>query len=99
MRDLSSRTGRWVLLAGAALLVAGCSGSEDADNAVDANALDANLLLDQPLNDASAMESAANAIEPETTNAGEAGNASEMLGETRGGDTGGNVIESNTSAM
>ena len=51
------------VLAGTALLAAGCGGRDDA-NVNTANELGSNLLLDQPMNDASAMESAANATTP-----------------------------------
>jgi hypothetical protein len=103
MRDLGTGRARLAIVLAAALAIAGCSGSEQATNAADANTLDANLLLDQPANDASAMDSAVNAIEPVATNNGvenDATNASgDVLGETSGGDTGGNTVEGNISAM
>jgi hypothetical protein len=99
MRDLLGAGRGWTLALGAALLVAGCGGGEDATNAAEANALDANLMLELPINDASAMESAANATDPVFTNAGEDGNAADMVGETEGGDTGGNSADRNASAM
>ena len=85
----------WTIVAGAALLVAGCGTGDDTANLADANALDANLMLDEPGNDASAMESAVNATEPVEANSSEGGN--DLLGEARDGDTGGNRIESNAS--
>ena len=51
------------ILAGTALLAAGCGGREDA-NVNTTNELGSNLLIDQPMNDASAMESAANVTTP-----------------------------------
>ncbi len=99
MRDLSTRKIGLALLAGAVLLVGGCGGDE-ATNTADANTLDANLLLDQPANDASALESAANASEPVVTDTGNQGtDATEILGNTSGGDTGGNTVGGNVSAM
>ena len=95
MPNLSKRGAGWAMVAGAALLAAGCGTGDDAANRADANALDANLMLEEPGNDASAMESAVNATEPVVANASEGGN--DVLGETRGGDTGGNTIESNAS--
>ena len=97
MPNLSKRGAGWAMVAGAALLAAGCGTGDDAANRADANALDANLMLEGPGNDASAMESAVNATEPVAVNSSEDGNASDVLGETRGGDTGGNTIESNAS--
>lgn len=99
MRDLGTRTARLAIVLGAALVAAGCSGNEEATNATDTNALDANLMLDQPANDAGAMESAVNATEPVITNTGEEGNSTDVLGETSGGDTGGNTFDSNISGM
>ena len=99
MRSLVTDAGRLMMVAGAALAVAGCSSSnEEATEAADVNALDANLMLEQAGNDASAMESVANVSEPTvTTNAGEGGNATDVLGETSGGDTGGNTVDANRS--
>jgi hypothetical protein len=89
-------------IAVAALAVAACGddGGESANQA-GANAIDANAMLTDPGNDASAMESVANATEPApVANAAEPGNdAGGVLGETSGGDTGGNTVESNVSAM
>ena len=99
MRHLPGAGRRWTLALGAALLIAGCGGGEDTTNAAGANVLDANLMLDLPVNDASAMESAANATDPVATNSGEDGNAAENVGETQGGDTSGNSADRNVSAM
>ena len=100
MRDLLTRSSRLALAGGAALLIAGCGGGDDAANVADANALDANTLLDEPTNDASAMESVANATEPAITDTGnQSSNSTDVLGNTSGGDTGGNTVESNISAI
>jgi len=90
MRMLVLRT---ALIAGAALLAAGCGGG---DGTIAANAggeADANLALDAPGNDASALESAANVTEeaPPAENMANAAEGPE--GETSGGDTGGNVMD------
>jgi len=90
MRRLIIKT---ALIAGAALVVAGCSrGEAPANNA--SNELDANMTMSEPANDASAMESATNVAEP----AAPAANASDSDSDT-GGDTGGNNVESNTVGM
>lgn len=99
MGDVLTRAGRLAMVAGAALLAAGCAGGDDAANATDTNALDANVMLEEPGNDQSAMESAVNATEPLATNTSDDGNTSDVLGDTSGGDTGGNTIESNVSGM
>lgn len=90
MRILPLRT---ALIANAALLVAACGGGDGTVAANDGGAADANLALDAPGNDASAMESAANAVEeaPPAENMANAAEAPE--GETSGGDTGGNVMD------
>ena len=60
------------------------------------------MILDEPANDASAVESAAEVTQPvdvienSSTNAVE---ETEPLGETSGGDTGGNTVDSNVSGM
>lgn len=102
MRDFLLRTTRVAAIAGAALLVTACGGdSDEAANEAAANATDAGQLLDAPANDASAMEAAMNASEPAPPAA--AGNqgtdSSDVLGNTSGGDTGGNTVESNVSGM
>lgn len=100
MRDLFSRSARLAIVTGACLFVAGCSGGGDATNDAAANAMDGNLMIDEPANDASAMESAVNAPElMPTTNAGEEVDTNDVLGDTDGGDTGGNTVESNVSGM
>ena len=92
MRILLSTT-RLTLAAGAALIVAGCGGSESPGNA--ANDLGTNAIVEEPYNDASALESAANATEPLPLE-----NATNIVEEpeTSGGDTGGNTLQSNDVA-
>lgn len=87
-------TTRLTLAAGAALIVAGCSGGESATNA--ANDLGSNVVLEEPANDASALESAANVTEPLPVD-----NMTNIVEEpqTSGGDTGGNSLESNVTGM
>ena len=82
-------------VAGAILALAACGSEPEATNAA-GNELDANMTLEEPANDASAMEAAGNATEapPAEDNA-----TDEAEGETEGGDTGGNNVESNTVGM
>jgi len=90
------RTISIAILTGAALLAAGC-GSRDEATTNTGNDLGSNLLLDQPMNDASAMESAANVTTPLVPMDNGTG---DILGETSGGDTGGNTtVESNVTGM
>ncbi|HEV2866565.1 MAG TPA: hypothetical protein VGX37_08610 [Allosphingosinicella sp.] len=89
-------------IAGAALLLSGCGGDADqAANDAGANTADANAMLDETGNDASAMESATNAADTApVANTGSQGTDSpDVLGNTSGGDTGGNTAESNVSGM
>ena len=90
------------MIAGAALSMPACGDDGgEATEAAGANKIDGNAMLAEPANDASAMESAVNATEPApVVNGTEPGNdAGGVLGETSGGDTGGNTVESNVSAM
>jgi hypothetical protein len=80
-------------MAGAALLAA-CSGSESTDNAAANDA--GNIMFEEPANDASALETAANATEMVPL-----GNDATMTTEepeTSGGDTGGNTMAGNDVA-
>ena len=95
MRDNLIRAGGWTIIAGTALLAAGCGRGDDATTAADVNALDDNLMLDQPGNDADALETAVNAAEPVIDAGNAAANATGVLGNTSGGDTGGNVVDRN----
>jgi hypothetical protein len=88
MRTLILKT---ALIAGAALAIAGCNRGEAPANNM-ANEVDANMTLDEPANDASAMESATNVAEP-VAPANDSGESDS------GGDTGGNNVESNTVGM
>jgi hypothetical protein len=98
MRNLLSTT-RMSIIAGSALFVAACGGgSETTVNQGAANDLESNMMLDTPGNDASAMESVDNLAEPmPTANLGEA--EANVLGETSGGDTGGETVDSNVAGM
>jgi hypothetical protein len=102
MRDIPSRSATFAFVAGLALAVAGCSGSSEPAAEADANLAESNLILDEPANDASAMESADEVTQPvdvfENSTANEA-EETEPLGETSGGDTGGNTVDSNVSGM
>jgi hypothetical protein len=86
-------------LAGA-LLVGAC-GQQSATNNMTVNATSIGNDLALPMNDASAMESAANASTmppPPTDNMANSADGA-PLGETTGGDTGGNTVQSNVSGM
>lgn len=89
---------RTFLTAGAALALAACGSDGEADNA--ANTVDSNLMFEEPANDQSALESAYNATEP-LPPAVDANAADDIdaAGETEGGDTGGNTLESNVAGM
>ena len=100
MRTFFTRGGRLALIAGASLLAAGCGGGNEAAADNNMTALDANLMLEQPGNDQSAVESAANATEPVPADLGNTSTDSNaVLGDTSGGDTGGNTVDSNISGM
>lgn len=89
---------RIALAAGTALALAACGDGESADNA--ANAVDSNLMFEEPANDQSALESAYNATEPmPVMDDANAGGDVDASGETDGGDTGGNTLESNVAGM
>lgn len=99
MRDLLSRTGRLAIATAACLCVAACGSGGEATNNAAENAMDGSQMIDEPANDASAMESAVNAPElTPVTNAAEA-DTNDVLGDTDGGDTGGNTVDSNVSGM
>lgn len=87
-------------IAGSALLLAACGDGEQAANDSAADALDANMTLESTANDASALETAIPAPEPApATNMPAANDSEPVLGDTSGGDTGGNTVESNVSGM
>lgn len=89
---------RAFLAAGTAVALAACGGGGGADNS--ANGVDSNLMFEGPTNDAGALESAYNATEP--LPAVNDSNTAEDLGpagETEGGDTGGNTLDSNVAGM
>ncbi len=94
MRNLLLISARLAALAGAAMVVAACSGSESTDNVVANDA--GNMMLEEPANDASALETAANATEMVPL-----GNEADVPAETpqtSGGDTGGNSQQGNDVA-
>ncbi len=95
MRNLLSTT-RFSIIAGSALFVASCGGTETTVTGNAANELESNLILDAPANDASALESL-ETIEtpPPVANLG----AEEAPGETTGVDTGGNTVDNDVAGM
>lgn len=97
MRQLLATT-RITIIAGSALFVAACGGGETVVNQGAANDLESNLMLDTPGNDASAMESVTNVVEPlPTANVGEP--IEDDGGEASGGDAGGNTLDGNIAGM
>lgn len=84
------------LLAGTALLAAGCGSNEQATGNV-ANELGSNVILDQPMNDASAMESAANMTAPLVPLDNGMANMSDVA--DPGAGTRGTSVESNVTGM
>ena len=102
MRDFRIKAAMAAMIAGASLLAAACgSESDDAANDAGANVADSNAMLVEPANDASAMESAVNATEPAppANDSGATNETGGVLGETSGGDTGGNTVDSNVTGM
>jgi hypothetical protein len=87
---------RYLILAGATLALAACSGGNSTANTA-GNELDANMSLEAPANDESAMESAGNATETAPAPADNA--AGNAAGDTGPGDSGGNNVESNVAGM
>ena len=86
-------------LIGGALLVSAC-GQQATTNNMTVNATSIGNDLSLPMNDASAMESAANVstMPPPTDNMTNSADTP-PLGETTGGDTGGNTVQSNVTGM
>lgn len=101
MRNLLSSSPRLAIIASAALLVTACGDGGEATNNAGAEALDSNAMLDTLGNDASALESVGNAGEtlPPVDTGNQGTDATNVLGDTSGGDTGGNTVESNVSGM
>ena len=99
MRISFNLASRLAFMAGAALLAAGCSGGNNATTENNLSATDANMMMEQSGNDQSAMESAANVTEPTPAEANESSQDNSVLGDTSGGDTGGNTVDSNVSGM
>lgn len=85
-------------LIGCALLAAGCS-RQAATNNMTTNATGIVNDMATPMNDASAMESAANvSTMPPPSNLSNSADV-QPIGETTGGDTGGNTVQSNVAGM
>jgi len=82
----------------AASLLAGCN-SRPAATTNTANTNIGNMTMDAPMNDQSAMESATNAGLAAPPPANSSNSSGDVLGETRGGDTGGNTVQSNVTGM
>ena len=96
----------------ATIALASCGGTEKANEA--SSTIDSNLMFERIGNDASALEAAANAAPtlPPAEPASESSEGNDdapprsesdpgdgpVLGETSGGDTGGNTVEGNVSA-
>jgi hypothetical protein len=114
MKDKAAVTALLPLIA----LLAACGGGSDEANEVSAAGTDSNIMLEQPGNDASALEAAANAdpfptSEPVDGNgaipspapaptpspAPSGGEDQPVLGETSGGDTGGNTVQGNMTGQ
>ena len=101
MRIFLSKTMAWSAAGAAALLLAACGDAEEAENA-GAEPLNAAEMLSTPTNAASALEAVTGAPEPAlepVTNEVGTNEAGPVLGETSGGDTGGNTAENNVSGM
>ena len=112
MRALFSPLFKSAFIVPATIALASCGGAEEANEA--ASTIDSNLMFERIGNDASALEAAANAAPtlPPAEPANESGESSNdapsrsesdpgdepVLGETSGGDTGGNTVEGNVSA-
>jgi len=89
---------RLTLVASAALAVAACGSRPAATNAA-TNAASVANDLSMPMNDASAIETTTNAgIAPPPSNLTNSADT-QPIGPTRGGDTGGNTVQSNVAGM
>jgi hypothetical protein len=86
------------LIAGAALAAAGCNRGADNSSANAANEIGDNTTM-SPGNDASAPEMATNSVEAMAPPAASDNSNEPVTGETSGGDTGGNNVDSNVSGM
>jgi len=99
MRQPFAIAARLAAVAGAALFVTGCGGDDEAANQAGADAPNANMMMEAPANDASALEAAANAAQPSApdVNGSQGTDAPGVLGNRSGGNGGGNAAESNVS--
>ena len=108
MRRTKIATPAYVLVVSAALALAGCGGGETEANNAATSQIDSNIMFEQLGNDASALEAAGNAAPMPPANeeaasdedggvaaSGTTANNSDqpVLGETSGGDTGGNTVQ------
>ncbi len=113
MRHSNFHTFKFAGIASTVLLLASCGGANETNEAA-ATQADSNVMFEQLGNDASALEAAGNAAPMEAVSdeasdtdspAAEAptentGNSSQpVLGETSGGDTGGNTVQGNTTGL
>ncbi len=80
-------------------LACACGGEAETSETNVAPPLDSNIMLDAPANDASAMESVGDVVDPAPVLNAPAEEDGDALGETSGGDTGGNTIEGNVTGM
>ena len=111
MQYSNIQTAKVAGIVSAALLLASCGGGANDDNEAVATQADSNVMFEQLGNDASALEAAGNAaplevVNDEASDASSAGaeattqNSSQpVLGETSGGDTGGNTVQGNTTGL
>ena len=93
---VSARFTRLLLISGAALAVTACGGGGETVDESANQSLDSNLLFEQPANDASALESVADAPEPVPATEESTTNSTDdapVTGNSSGGDTGGNTAE------
>lgn len=111
MRYSNIQTIKLAGMVSGALLLASCGGGANDTNEAAATQADSNVMFEQLGNDASALEAAGNAAPMEVVNdeasatgspATEAttqNSSQPVLGETSGGDTGGNTVQGNTTGL
>ena len=101
MRNILISSARLAMIASAALVVTACGDSGETTNNAADETLDSNMMLDTLGNDASALETVGNASEtlPPMETGNQVSNSTDVLGNTSGGDTGGNSVDSNVAGM